>query len=45
MTASDLPAGQNGNLATTLQRFSADYKNLIGFEMQPDKIAISASRA
>lgn len=39
MTASDLPAGQNGNLATALQRFSADYKNLIGFEMQPDKIA------
>jgi hypothetical protein len=39
LSGATLPAGNSGNLTTSLQRFSADYKNLFGFAVEDGNIA------
>ncbi len=39
LTDSDLPAGRGGNLAISIPRFAVEYKNLVGFDLQPGNIA------
>jgi hypothetical protein len=39
LSGATLPAGNSGNLTTSLQRFSADYKNLFGFTVEDGNIA------
>ncbi len=39
LTGSTLPAGNSGNLTTSIQRFSADFKNLFGFQVEDGNIA------
>jgi hypothetical protein len=34
----DLPAGESGDLSTSIQRFSADFKNLAGFDVKEGNI-------
>lgn len=39
LSGATLPAGNGGNLGTSMQRFSADFKNLFGFQVEDGNIA------
>jgi hypothetical protein len=38
LSGGQLPAGNSGNLSTSIERFSADFKNLFGFQVEDGNI-------
>jgi hypothetical protein len=38
ISANDLPAGESGDLSTSMQRYSADFKNLFSFDVKEGNI-------